>query len=214
MPANRAKQQNKIGKGQQILDAASQLFLQRGLQDVSVTDIVKASGVSRETVYRYYKNKDDIFETVISQQINTFLSTMDSLSTGESNDLQQGLLFWAKSLVKTVSAESYIQLRRMVIADAVLRDKHAKLYFEHTYNRGSQAAQAFFANQLEQGMLKPIEPKQLTRYFVGMLLYDLMHRRILGVMPVPTDVWIEQHCNNAVNNFLLAYASDKYDRRC
>ena len=43
-----------------IEEAALQLFVERGFDDVSIEAIAGASGVSRATVFRYYPNKESI----------------------------------------------------------------------------------------------------------------------------------------------------------
>ena len=53
-------------KRAQILDAARQLFLQHGFQGTSTDAILAASGVgSKETLYRYYAKKEDLFVDVL-----------------------------------------------------------------------------------------------------------------------------------------------------
>ncbi|MEM6758745.1 MAG: helix-turn-helix domain-containing protein [Pseudomonadota bacterium] len=44
----------------QILDAALQVFLRYGVKRASMGDIAAEAGVSRQTLYKFYTNKDDI----------------------------------------------------------------------------------------------------------------------------------------------------------
>ena len=44
-------------KKQQIIQAAARLFLARGFAGVSMSDIVKASAVSKGGIYNYYESK-------------------------------------------------------------------------------------------------------------------------------------------------------------
>ena len=43
---------------ERILDAAGELFAQRGVEPVGMNDIARAAGCSRATVYRYYPSRD------------------------------------------------------------------------------------------------------------------------------------------------------------
>ena len=45
-----------------ILDAASKLFIERGLGGTSMQDIAEALGLTRTAVYYYYRNKEAILE--------------------------------------------------------------------------------------------------------------------------------------------------------
>ena len=48
-----------------IVNCAIDLFLQRGYNNVSVTDICKACKISRSTFYYYFKSKDEIFDSFL-----------------------------------------------------------------------------------------------------------------------------------------------------
>ena len=43
---------------QQILDAAGELFAERGVRSVGMSDVATAAGCSRATLYRYFDNRD------------------------------------------------------------------------------------------------------------------------------------------------------------
>ncbi|NJN16849.1 MAG: TetR/AcrR family transcriptional regulator [Oscillochloris sp.] len=44
-----------------IIDAAAQLFLQRGYTAVSITDIIRAAEVTKPTMYYYFADKEELF---------------------------------------------------------------------------------------------------------------------------------------------------------
>ncbi|WP_062121315.1 MULTISPECIES: TetR family transcriptional regulator [Sphingobium] len=53
--------ENRIAfQRQQIVDLALRLFLERGFDAVSMTELAQAAGISRRTLFRYFATKDDI----------------------------------------------------------------------------------------------------------------------------------------------------------
>lgn len=56
----------------QILDAASEVFAKKGVHETRMDDIVKQSGLSKGTLYWYFKSKDEIvlniFERIFSRE--------------------------------------------------------------------------------------------------------------------------------------------------
>jgi AcrR family transcriptional regulator len=44
-----------------IVDAAGKLFMQRGYTAVSITDIIKAAGITKPTLYYYFPDKEELF---------------------------------------------------------------------------------------------------------------------------------------------------------
>jgi AcrR family transcriptional regulator len=56
----RVSEQHLAARRQQILDAAAGLFAERGFARTSMSDVVRASGLSMGAVYRYFPSKADL----------------------------------------------------------------------------------------------------------------------------------------------------------
>lgn len=54
----------------EIVTAASKLFQQYGLQKTTMEDIAKAAGKGKSTLYYYFMSKDEVFEAVVTKEIN------------------------------------------------------------------------------------------------------------------------------------------------
>ncbi len=48
-----------------LLSRAKKLFSKRGYYQTQISDIIKNANIARGTVYQYFKNKDDIFITLL-----------------------------------------------------------------------------------------------------------------------------------------------------
>ena len=51
-----------------ISEAANKLFAEKGFKDVSMSDICKATGLSRGGLYRHYSSTSDIFKEIIEKE--------------------------------------------------------------------------------------------------------------------------------------------------
>ncbi len=63
-------------KRQEILDASQALFSKFGLKKVTTDDIARGAGISKATIYRYYRNKSQIFDEVVNIEANQLLLTI------------------------------------------------------------------------------------------------------------------------------------------
>ncbi|MFN2128029.1 MAG: TetR/AcrR family transcriptional regulator [Anaerolineales bacterium] len=59
------KENLKESRKRQILDAASNVFSKKGFHDARMDDIVKQSGLSKGTIYWYFKSKDEIITCIL-----------------------------------------------------------------------------------------------------------------------------------------------------
>ena len=58
---------------EQLLIEASKVFAKKGYHATSITDICKKADIARGTLYLYFTNKRDIFDTLIKQHISSVL---------------------------------------------------------------------------------------------------------------------------------------------
>ena len=63
-----------------ILDAASRLFQERGYRNTDMDGIAQAVGLARNSLYRYYQNKDFILLACVERDMSAFVERMHGLS--------------------------------------------------------------------------------------------------------------------------------------
>lgn len=62
-----------------ILDAATRLFQERGYRKTDMDDIAHAVGLARNSLYRYYRNKDFILLACVERDMGAFVDRMRHL---------------------------------------------------------------------------------------------------------------------------------------
>ena len=55
-------------KRRQVIEGARQVFLARGFDAASMGDIAKAAGVSKGTLYVYFKDKEELFTAIVMEE--------------------------------------------------------------------------------------------------------------------------------------------------
>jgi AcrR family transcriptional regulator len=67
----------------QILDAATKVFVRLGFQHARMDDIVEESGLSKGTLYWYFKSKEDIINAILRRLFAGALESLESLLEAE-----------------------------------------------------------------------------------------------------------------------------------
>ena len=78
----------------QILECAKKLFASKGYYQTQISDIQHAAGVARGTIYQYFKNKDDIFETILENLFLEWKNALDKKPDSDSDDMNNGFNFF------------------------------------------------------------------------------------------------------------------------
>ena len=67
-----------------ILDAAIRVFARVGYHGARVSDIAREAGIAYGLVYHYFKNKEEILNTIFQERWTGFLETLDTIASGSS----------------------------------------------------------------------------------------------------------------------------------
>jgi AcrR family transcriptional regulator len=78
----------------QILECAKKLFASRGYYQTQISDIQHAAGVARGTIYQYFKNKDDIFATILENLFVEWKGVLSKIPDNDSEDFKSGIKFF------------------------------------------------------------------------------------------------------------------------
>ncbi len=72
-----------------ILRAAIDVFARKGYHGCRIADVAREAGVAYGLVYHYFKNKDELLETVVETGWSGFVSRMRSVAEDESTSLEE-----------------------------------------------------------------------------------------------------------------------------
>jgi len=106
--------QNAEKKQQGIVIAAEALFLQQGYGASSMDQIAKAAGVTKQTVYRYFGSKNELFGAVM-RQVQTAESEHYRFGAGA---IQEELRGFASYLLSFHLREQALGLYRIMLTEA------------------------------------------------------------------------------------------------
>ena len=83
------KERDYLRHRQEILQAALELFSQRGFHNVSMHEIATASEFAVGTLYKFFSNKEDLYRNLIIDVSNVFLSSLMSALATPGNELEK-----------------------------------------------------------------------------------------------------------------------------
>lgn len=195
-------------KREQILDGALCVFMQMGFDAASMNDITREAGVSKGTLYVYFKNKEDLFAAIIERQKLKIFGQLQeildrNLPVAETlHDF--GVLFSTHLL-----SDKTIRGMRMVIGVIDRMPTLATLFQAVGPNTGPVMLANYLQKQRDLGKLKDIdEPMMIGRQFSDLCLAGLFRLRLFGEMKEPpTEQQIERNVASAVKVFLNTYGA-------
>jgi AcrR family transcriptional regulator len=90
-----------VERKKQILICAKKLFASKGYYQTQISDIQHAAGVARGTIYQYFKNKDDIFATILDDLFVEWKNVLAKIPDNNSEDFKSGIKFFKFKIKNT-----------------------------------------------------------------------------------------------------------------
>lgn len=187
----------------EVLNVASEYFLSHGYKGTSINAMARDSGISKESIYRYFSSKKELFEAVIAKELAEYRSKVEFLDyETESIPLEAALKRIAETILGVVTAERTLALRRLIFQQVRQSPDIGQYYYEI----GPRTAYAnlekiFAAHRDETGF----DPEILAHYFVAMVLHRSVLQRECGVSKPMERSRIKRHAAGTTADFLKAF---------
>src|SRR5215468_2772063 len=168
-----------------ILDAARQEFATSGYAATSMESVARCAGVSTKTLYRLIPNKAALFEAIITDGIDRFVSRL-RLRACDGSDVEAALREALIACGELILDGTVIGLLRMVIGES---DNFPEIV-ETFYNKAIKRTESTLANWLKsqdaRGLIAIDNPTEAAGMLLGMLAFQPQRAVIFGRTPAPS----------------------------
>lgn len=82
-------EQQRLEKRGRIIDAAVEVFAEKGFRAARISDIARSAGVADGTIYLYFKNKEDLLLVIFEEKMEQLLVELQASLEGLDDPLQR-----------------------------------------------------------------------------------------------------------------------------
>jgi len=161
----------------QIIDAAMQVFAQKGFIRATNKDIAREAGITPGLIYYYFDSKEDLLKTIIETRSPAQLMTTLPPQVFEllPEIFIRMLILRALSIIET---EQLIQLVRMLLPEVVHNTGVASIIFP-MIQRLLEFLGKYFEVQMEKGAIRRVDGVLTAQVMVGSVFVFVLRRQIL-----------------------------------
>jgi AcrR family transcriptional regulator len=191
------KSNRKQERHQAIAEAAYALLAEKGYGSTSMLNIAKAAKASNETLYRWYGDKQGLFEAMVADNAAETEKRLKSALENDE-DPKDALRRIAPIFLEMVLGERAILLNRAAAADP------GDELGEAISKGGRDVIAPLFQRLIAAtGEVANENLAVMTQTFISLLIGDAQIKRVIGVMPVPTKENTRAHCDLVFEQFEL-----------
>ena len=151
-------------KRQQIIDAATKVFAEKGYQDTKIDEVASRADVAKGSVYLYFKSKEELFEEMMKDGVRKYKEV-------KLNALNQNLSFYEKLKLMLKRETEFLWenqevARFLLTSDVVTQQALADCLIE-IRKTFMDRLQEEFEKAIDDGLVKPGDSLLYTRIFRG-----------------------------------------------
>lgn len=161
---------------QAILDAALDLFADKGYFGTSLRDISAAVGVRESALYNYFPGKEALFEALIVADHERKAELISTVLEEPITDVRSALERLALIALDTFCAPRQEKVFRILMSDGLRLAKDGRINLLERLTTSRTRMQALMRRLVRNGWLREADPEFLAAAFVGPLfLWRQMH---------------------------------------
>ncbi len=176
MASDPIQEQLIAARRNQILDAATRVFAEKGFHPATIKDVAKAAGVADGTIYNYFENKTALIIGILDR-LNETDQREDDLSQMTTMDLQT---FYEVYMGRRLAymTEDGLQVLRAVLPEVLVNRELQEAYMEKVIKPTFDVAAKHYQQLVDEGKIVPLDVplslRVMSATVLGLLVLRLM----------------------------------------
>jgi AcrR family transcriptional regulator len=178
------RRRRKEARPQELLDAALDLFVEKGFAATRAEEVAAKAGVSKGTLYLYYPSKEELLKAVISHYLSARIAEGAALAAhyeGTTSQLLRSILVdWWTMLYNSPASGVF----KLVITEVRNFPEIADYYAREVIEPAHQLLGTVLRQGMARGEFREVPVDHAVHSLVLPLVMICLHRHSLGACPV------------------------------
>ena len=174
------RERRKEARPGELLDAALDLFVEKGFSATRADEVAARAGVSKGTLFLYFQSKEDLFKAVVRENIaNKFPTWQEEFTTfeGSSADmLRYAMTSWWERIGKTRASG----ITKLVMSEAQNFPEIAEFYQEEVIKPGNAMIRRILERGVQSGEFRELDLEQSVHIIVAPMIFLMMWKHSMG----------------------------------
>ena len=198
--------QRSAERKEKFIQAGMEIFLEKGYENTSLTDIIKKSGGSLASVYKFFENKEGLFRAIVERGFDDFRTQIDEkIDLSLSHKLEDFLIKFASIFFDIICDKETTLISRVMMREGAKNDGMlGKAFLEQILSKFDKVLIDFFEREDIKKQLNPdISPYVAAKAFAAVVREPYHYNAIL----LNEDITLnekerKEHVKTSINIFL------------
>jgi AcrR family transcriptional regulator len=193
---------------QMIYEAARHQFAESGYAATSMEAVARYAGVSTKTLYRLVPAKAALFENMISDRIDRFVTSVN-LRGCEHANIETALQAALMTCAELILDPEVVALYRMMLAEGDAFPDIPETFYRKAMQRTVAALADWLRARQKRGLIALDDVDQAAGMLLGMIVFEPQRAALYGRQPLPDRAAISERARACAKLFLRGCGSDQ-----
>ena len=190
----------------EICAAALEVFAEKGFAAAKLDEIAKRAGVSKGTLYLYFKDKEELFRAVVRDNVSPNIDQVRAMILEADIPFAQIVPMFLARLSSLAGTMPLGAVVKMVIGESGNFPELAKVWHDQVVSKALAVLVALIEKAQARGEVRPGDPRYHAFTLMGPMLMGIIFREVLqpaGGAPVDIDALARQHAETVLAGLLM-----------
>jgi AcrR family transcriptional regulator len=186
----------KADRPGEIVEAALEVFAEKGFAAAKLDDIARRAGVSKGAVYLYFETKEEIFRAVVSRAISPNIAVVKAMAAAHPGPISDLIRSVGQLVSRVIATTPVGGVAKMVIAEAGNFPEIARVWHDELIDQALGAMTTAIEGAQARGEVKPGDARTYAIQFIAPLLMTVLWRETfvpVGARPFDIPAVMAQH---------------------
>jgi AcrR family transcriptional regulator len=189
-----------------LLEAANQFFMEKGFEATSMGEIAKHAHASKETFYRHFPTKEELFQAALLRRAEQIATEFGSVLLSQAPP-EIALSKFGQVVLERLLTPEAMSFRRVMMMESVRFPELHKSLHARGPARVNTALAHYLDDQVSKGRLRQMNSTVAARQFFDLVAAEMTMEANAPLMPKPTTREIRQRVREALDCFLHGYCA-------
>ncbi len=206
MPPGQPKwRRRKEARPAEIVEAALELFSEKGFAAARLDDIAARAGVSKGALYLYFETKQDLFAAVVRDAVAPNLAAVEQLADDIALPFAELAPLLLGRAARVLGDARLSGVAKMVIAESRNFPDLARIWHDDVVSRALGLLARIIERGQERGEVRPGDPRIHALSLAGPMMMGTLWREVMvpvGAEPFDLSAIAAQHARTLTQGLL------------
>ena len=197
------RERRKEARPGELLDAALDLFVEKGFAATRSEEVAARAGVSKGTLFLYFPSKEELFKAVVRENLSgRFAEWNEEFDTFEGSAAEM-VRYCMKVWWERIGATRASGITKLMISEARNFPELAAFYQQEVIRPGTLLIRRILQRGMDSGEFRPVDLDYAVFSIVAPMIFLIMMKHSLGACaPQDYPLDAERYVNTQVDNLL------------